>query len=100
MTDLRPASTARQRHVAPSTAVGLSYQIVLRQLASRGRIIGLSLLALVAPISGWALGSADSSLDDAVRLVASVVLGLVFPIVSLVIGGAELGDLREDKTLL
>jgi len=100
MTDLRPASTARTRHVVPATAVGLSYRIVLRQLASRGRIIGLSLLALVAPISGWALGSADSSLDDAVRLVASVGLGLVLPIVSLVFGGAALGDLREDKTLV
>ena len=61
---------------------------------------GSSLLALVAPISGWALGSADSSLDDAVRLVASVGLGLVLPIVSLVFGGAALGDLREDKTLV
>ena len=100
MTDLRPSSAARGRHVAPGTAIGLSYQIVLRQLASRGRIIGLSLLALIAPISGWALGSADASLDDAVRLVAGVGFGLVLPIVSLVFGGAALGDLREDKTLV
>jgi ABC-2 type transport system permease protein len=100
MTDLRRSATARGRHVAPATAIWLSYQVVLRQLASRGRIIGLSLLALIAPISGWALGSADASLDDAVRLVASVGLGLVLPIVSLVFGGAALGDLREDKTLV
>ena len=100
MTDLRRSATVRMRHVAPGTAIRLSYQVVLRQLASRGRIIGLSLLALIAPISGWALGSADASLDDAVRLVASVGLGLVLPIVSLVFGGAALGDLREDKTLV
>ncbi len=100
MTELRNPATPSHRHVAPGAAIGLSYQVVLRQLASRGRIIGLSLLALIAPLSGWALGSADASLDDAVRLVAGVGLGLVLPVVSLVFGGAALGDLREDKTLV
>jgi ABC-2 type transport system permease protein len=88
------------RHVAPTTALALSYRVVLRQLAGRSRIIGLTLLALVAPISGFALGSADPSLDDAVRLIASVGLGLVLPVVSLVFAGAAIGDLREDKTLV
>ena len=100
MTELRNPVTPSHRHVARGVAIGLSYQVVLRQLASRGRIIGLSLLALIAPLSGWALGSADASLDDAVRLVAGVGLGLVLPVVSLVFGGAALGDLREDKTLV
>jgi ABC-2 type transport system permease protein len=98
-----PASTpdrAPSRHVAPGAALALSYQVVLRQLTSRSRIIGLSLLALVAPISGFALGSADASLDDSVRLIASVGLGLVLPVVSLVFAGAAVGDLREDKTLV
>ena len=88
------------RHVPAATAIALAYRVVLRQLTSRGRIIGLTLLALVAPLSGWALGSSDASLDDAVRLVASVGLGLVLPIVSLVFAGAAIGDLSEDKTLV
>jgi ABC-2 type transport system permease protein len=88
------------RHVAAGTAIALSYRIVLRQLTSRSRIIGLTLLALVAPISGFAIGSADASLDDAVRLVASVGMGLVLPVVSLVFAGAAIGDLRDDKTLV
>lgn len=100
MTDLRNTAPPNNRHVAAGAAIGLSYQVVLRQLASRGRIIGLSLLALIAPLSGWALGSSDASLDDAVGLVAGVGFALVLPIVSLVFGGAALGDLREDKTLV
>ena len=100
MTDLRNTAPPSKRHVAPGAAITLSYQVVLRQLASRGRIIGLSLLALIAPLSGWALGSADASLDDAVGLVAGVGFALVLPIVSLVFGGAALGELREDKTLV
>jgi ABC-2 type transport system permease protein len=98
MTDTRP--DVAHRHVPPIEALGLAYRIVLRQLTSRGRLIGLSLLALVAPVSGWAVGSADASLDDAVNLVAGIGLGLVLPIVSLVFGGAAIGDLREDKTLV
>jgi len=99
MTDTRPQPLVA-RHVPSMTAVALSYRIVLRQLASRARIIGLTLLALIAPLSGFALGRADASLDDAVALIASVGLGLVLPIVCLVFGGAALGDLREDKTLV
>lgn len=89
-----------RRHVAPGTAIVLSYRVVLRQLTSRSRIIGLSLLALVAPISAFALGSADPSLDDSVRLIAAVGLGLVLPVVALVFAGAAIGDLRDDKTLV
>jgi ABC-2 type transport system permease protein len=101
MTDASVASQPRPtRHTSAMTTLNLSYQVVLRQLTSRGRIIGLSLLALIAPLAGWALGRADASLDDSVNLVASVGLGLVLPIVSLVFGGAALGDLREDKTLV
>ncbi len=95
-----PDRNRATRHVAPTTAIVLSYRVVLRQLTSRARIIGLSLLALVAPISGFALGSADASLDDAVQLIASVGLGLVLPVVALVFGGAAIGDLRDDKTLV
>lgn len=99
---LLPASNEQRaaRSVGPAAALALAYGVVLRQLSSRSRIIGLSLLALVAPVSGFALGSADASLDDAVNLIASVGLGLVLPVVALVFGGAAIGDLREDKTLV
>jgi ABC-2 type transport system permease protein len=58
------------------------------------------MLALVAPVAGWALGSSDASLDDSVQLIASIGLGLVIPVVALVFGGAAIGDLRDDKTLV
>lgn len=88
------------RHVAPPTALGLAYRIVLRQLTSRARIIALTLLALIAPVAGYALGSSDASLDDAVNLIAGVGLAVVVPVVCLVFGGAAIGDLRDDKTLV
>jgi len=87
----RPAA---RRPVAPTAAVALAYGVVLRQLLGRGRIIGLSALALIAPVSGWALGSADASLDDAVNLVAGIGLGLVLPVVALVFVNGQYGTIR------
>jgi ABC-2 type transport system permease protein len=96
MSDVRAAT----RHVGAPAAIGLVYGVILRQLARRGRIIGLALLAAIAPLAGLALGSSDPSLDDAVGLVAGIGLGLVVPVVALVFGGAAIGDLRDDKTLV
>jgi ABC-2 type transport system permease protein len=86
--------------VTAVTALGLSYRVVLRQLTSTGRLIGLTLLALIAPLAALALGTSDASLDDAVTLIASIGFGLVIPVVALVFGGAAIGDLRDDKTLV
>lgn len=90
------------RHRVPSTtAIRLIYGVVFRQLATRGRIVALTLLALVAPIAGLAVGASDdTTLDDGVTLVAGLGLGVVIPVVALVFGGASIGDLREDKTLV
>jgi len=97
---LPPTSGGRSRDVPASRALSLTYRVVLRQMTSRGRIIALTLLALIAPVAGWALGSADADLDDAVNLIAGIGLGVVIPIVALVFGGAAIGDLRDDKTLV
>jgi ABC-2 type transport system permease protein len=87
--------------VSSLTATTLVYSVVLRHLATRGRVVALSLLALVAPVAGALLGASDSAdLDDAVSLVAALGFAVVIPVVSLVFGGAALGDLREDKTLV
>ncbi len=96
----QPEPPLQERSVPAAGAIALSYRLVLRQLTSVPRIVGLSLLALIAPISGFALGSADASLDDSVRLIANIGLGLVLPVVALLFGGAAIGDLRDDKTLV
>ena len=80
--------------------LAITYRVVLRQLTSRGRIIALTLLALVSIVAGFALGQADAELDDAVSLIASLGFAVVVPVVALVFGGAAIGDLRDDKTLV
>lgn len=100
-TDTAAGARAAARHLGSGAAVALVYGLILRQLASRGRLIGLTLLATIAPISGFALGqSATATLRDAVELIASIGFGIVVPIVALVFGAAAIGDLRDDKTLV
>jgi ABC-2 type transport system permease protein len=92
--------TGKPRSVAPFAALTLAYRVVLRQLTSPGRIIALTLLSLVATVAGFALGTADADLDAAVRLISGLGFAVIIPVVALVFGGAAIGDLREDKTLI
>ena len=92
--------TTALRRVPPATAIVLCYRLILRQLLTPGRIVVLTLLALVATVSASALGVADASLDDGVGLLAGLGFGVVVPVVCLVFGGAAIGDLRDDKTLV
>lgn len=96
-----PTSPAPGRSVSWTRALGITYRVVLHELATRGRIVALSLLALIATVAGFALGTSDSAdLDDGVRLIAGLGLAGVVPVVALVFGGASIGDLRDDKTLV
>jgi ABC-2 type transport system permease protein len=94
----RPTQT---RSVPWTRALAITYRVVLRELATRGRIIALSVLAFFSTLAGFAVGTSDSAtLDDGVRLIAGLGLAGVVPVVALVFGGASIGDLRDDKTLV
>ena len=99
--DVATVPAAPTRRVPAGRAISLTYGVSLRQLASRGRIIALSLLALIVTVSGAARGAAEgATLEDGVELISRLGLGVVLPVVALVFGGASLGDLRDDKTLV
>lgn len=99
--DLQHPAPAAPRRVRPGAAVALTYGIVIRQLSGWGRIVALTALSSVAVIAGFAQGASDTSnLDDAVAMIAALGFAVVVPVVALVFGGASLGDLREDKTLV
>lgn len=96
MTNTRPS-----RHVAPLAGVQLVYGVVLRQIISRGRIIGLGLLSCLAIVIGFALGaSEDVSVRDGVDVIGGLAFTVIIPAVSLVFASGALGDLREDRTLV
>jgi ABC-2 type transport system permease protein len=91
----------RSATVGARRTVAIVYRVVLGQLVSTGRVVALLLLALTTTIAGIAIGASDTAdLDDAAGMIANLGLGVVVPVVALVFGGAAIGDLREDKTLV
>ena len=97
----RLSTGARPVRSVPNTrTLALAYRVVLRQLTSIGRIVALTMLSLVATVAGFALGTGDADLDEAVRLISGLGFAVIIPVVALVFGGAAIGDLREDKTLV
>jgi ABC-2 type transport system permease protein len=78
------------------------YRLFLSSVATRGRIVGLLLLGLVAVIVGFAVGNNDVSdhLEDGTLMVAGLGLALIAPVVALVLASSVLGDPSDDGTLV
>lgn len=91
------------RSVAPFAAIGLTYRLLLRQLVTRGRVVGLLAVGLAVAAVAWAVGASSDvtdPLEAAVGVIAGLGFAVVVPIVSLVFATAALGDAREDGTLV
>ena len=78
------------------------YRVLLRTQVTRGRLIGLGLLGMVAVLLGVAVGASEAAdpVNDGVRLVNQFGLSLFVPVVTLVFAAAVLGDPNEDGTLV
>lgn len=78
------------------------YRLFLSWLTSRGRVIGLTALALVAVVVGIALGGQPSEdrLEVWVNFANTFGLSLLAPVVALLFGSAALGNPSEDGTLV
>lgn len=90
-------------HVAPASAMQLTYGLLLRQLVTRGRLAAMILVGAAIAAVAWAVGASDE-IDDPLEAAVQVISGLGFtalvPIVALVFASASLGDTREDGTLV
>jgi ABC-2 type transport system permease protein len=89
--------------VAAPTALRLSFRTLFRLLLTRGRLIALGLLGLVAVIVGWAIGISVEPVDQleaGANVMGGLGLAVLIPVVTLVFASASLGDLRDDRTLV
>jgi ABC-2 type transport system permease protein len=77
-------------------------KVLIRDLATRGRVIALGGLGLLAVVLGAAVRTADpfDRPDAAWSLVNGYGLALLVPVVTLVFASAALGDPAEDGTLV
>jgi ABC-2 type transport system permease protein len=82
--------------------MSLLVRTLLRGVLTRGRVVGLVALGLVAPLLGLAIGASSQAqpLEDGALMVNAFGLSLFVPVVTLVFASAALGDPNEDGTLV
>lgn len=98
---LRPYPDVARASVGAGRTLAIAYRVTLGRLRSPGRIVALLLLSLTATVAGFAVGTADGAdIDDGAAVIANLGFAVVIPVVCLVFGGAAIGDLRDDKTLV
>jgi ABC-2 type transport system permease protein len=84
-----------------STLVAV-WRVILRSIATRGRLAGMGVLGLVSVVLGLAvrLGHPQDPAKAAWSVVDGYGLSILVPVVALVFAAASLGDLSEDGTLV
>lgn len=77
------------------------YGLILRSVGTRGRVVAMGLLGLIAIVIAVFLRRADgTTVKNAADLVDQFGLSLVVSIVSLVVASAAFGSMVEDRTLV
>ncbi len=96
-----PATPAGRAAPDPATVFGAVYRLLLRSIATRGRLAAIGTLAAVSLLTALAVGAASPTdpLDAATRY-ANLNLTTLVPVAVLVFGAATLGDLVDDTTLV
>lgn len=84
-----------------STALWVEYRLILRSVATKGRIAAVTALAGIAVITGVAKHASNPyhSLDAGVGFASNMLLYIV-PVAVLVFGAATIGDLVDDGSLV
>lgn len=90
-----------RRSVAWPRAMAVSYRVLIRQVLTPGRLIGLGLGGAVFVLIGWAVRSGDAAVREAdAAALASVGLASILPVFTLIFTTAVLGQANEDGTLV
>ena len=87
--------------ITPFQAIRLTHNVLLKQLITKGRLIGITIIGLLPILLGWVIGrQSDDPLEAGVGFISYMGLSILIPIVALIFASASLGDAREDGTLV
>ena len=87
--------------ITPLQAIRLTHSVLLKQLITKGRLIGIAIVCVLPILLGWVIGAqSNDPLEAGVGFVSYMGLSILVPIVALIFASASLGDTREDGTLV
>lgn len=76
------------------------YTLILRSIASRGRLLSLGGLGVISIVIGYAVGAGTGSSSDGAEFINRMGLTVLVPITTLVFATAALGDIIDDGTMV
>lgn len=96
------AARATASPVGAITTLSLTFTTMISQIASRGRLIAMGTLTVIALVLATivTLSGTDEGADDAAGFVLTLGFYIIVPLVSLVIASASLGASHHDGTLV
>ena len=87
--------------ITPLQAIRLTHSVLLKQLITKGRLIGIAIVGVLPILLGWIIGAqSNDPLEAGVGFISYMGLSILVPIVALIFASASLGDTREDGTLV
>ena len=87
--------------ITPLQAIRLTHSVLLKQLITKGRLIGIAIIGVLPILLGWVIGAqSNDPLEAGVGFISYMGLSILVPIVALIFASASLGDTREDGTLV
>lgn len=87
--------------ITPLQAIRLTHSVLLKQLITKGRLIGIAIVGVLPILLGWVIGAqSNDPLEAGVGFISYMGLSILVPIVALIFASASLGDTREDGTLV
>ena len=87
--------------IPPLQAIRLTHSVLMKQLITKGRLIGIAIVGVLPILLGWVIGAqSNDPLEAGVGFVSYMGLSILVPIVALIFASASLGDTREDGTLV
>ena len=87
--------------ITPLQAIRLTHNVLLKQLITKGRLIGIAIVGVLPILLGWVIGAqSNDPLEAGVGFISYMGLSILVPIVALIFASASLGDTREDGTLV
>jgi len=86
--------------VSPATTIPTYYRMLLRGQLTRGRLIGLGILAMFSVLLAFVTRNGNAPERDAVDVLAEYSISVLIPLAALILATPMLGNLIEDRLLV
>lgn len=88
------------RTVSPSSTIPTYYRMLLRGQLTRGRLVGLGILAMFSVLLAFVTRNGDVPERDAISVLSDYSISVLIPLAALILATPMLGNLIEDRLLV